>query len=194
MNKCPSVIVLIGVFASVGSLAADELSYSYVQVSDVSHEIDDGPEGDGLELAAAVEIASQVHLFAGYEEVDLDRDSDATGWSAGLGYHRDLGESTSFFGEVGLVDVELDSNVGDTSDDGYSAAVGIRGLVGQKGNSSVELTGELAYVDLSDAGDDTQVSAGVLFNIGKWIGLGVAYTVADESDSLTAGVRFYWGG
>jgi len=186
-------VVLIGVFASVSALAADELSYNYVQVSHVSQEIDDGPEGDGLELEAAVEVGSHVHFFAGHEEIEFDPGFDGTGWTVGVGYHRNVGENSSFFGEVGFVDVESESSAGDTSDDGFSATAGIRGLLSQNGNSSVELIGEVAYVDLSDVGDDTQVSAGIVFNIGKWIGLGAAYTVADESDSLTAGVRLCWG-
>jgi len=114
---------------------------------------------------------------------------DTTSWSAGVGYHKDIAEKASFFGEVGYVDVDLDSNIGDVSDDGFSAGIGIRGLVASK----VELAGGITYIDLSDAGDDTSFGAGIFFNVSDIVTLGAAYRTSDDSNSVSASVRIYWG-
>ena len=179
--------------ASIGTHASDDLSYSYVQVEYVSVEIDNGPDGDGLGIAGSVEVGSQVHILASYGKTDFDSffgvTVESTAWLAGVGYHKDIAEKASFFGEVAYVDVELDSNIGDVNDDGYSVAIGIRGLVASK----IELIGGISYVNLSDAGDDTAYSAGIRFNVTNTVSLGAGYTTSNDRDAVSVGVRIYWG-
>lgn len=193
MNKKLLVGMLAGLLASIGAYASDDLSYSYVEANYVREEIDNGPDGDGFGLSGSVEVGSHVHVFAGFAGVGFDSFLgvvvDTTSWTLGGGYHVDIAQKASFFGEVGYVDVDLDTNFGDVSDDGFSAAVGIRGLVASK----IELTGGINYVDLSDAGDDTAVSAGILFNVSDMVSLGAGYLTSDDGDALNVGVRVYFG-
>jgi len=214
MSKKLLLGLFAGLLASIGAHASVDLSYNYVQVEYVSVEIDNGPDGDGFGIAGSAEVGSQVHVLASYGKTDLDSCGrcegviqggalfptpqalplggylvDVTTWSAGVGYHTDIARKASFFGEVGYVDVELDSNIGDVSDDGFSAAIGIRGLVASK----IELVGGISYVDLSDAGDDTAFSAGIRFNVTNTVSLGAEYTTSDDSDAVRVGVRIYWG-
>ena len=185
--------LLAGVLASVGAYASDELSYSYVGIEYVRAELDDGPEGDGLGVTGSAEIGSAVHVFASYGKLDFDPyfglDVEGTTWSGGIGYHRAIAERASFFADVSYVDVELDTNFGDASDDGYSVGIGVRGLVATK----VELHGGISYVDLSDSGDDTSFGGGVRFNFTEMVSLGARYTTSDDSDSVAVALRLYWG-
>ncbi len=202
MSKKLLLGLFAGLLASIGAHASVDLSYKYVQVEYVGVEIDNGPDGDGFGIAGSAEVGSQVHVFASYGKIDLDSlffspqasplgsdILDSTTWSAGVGYHTDIARKASFFGEVSYVDVELDSNIGDVSDEGFSAAIGIRGLV----ESKIELVGGISYVDLSNAGDDTAFSAGIRFNVTDTLSLGAGYTRSDDSDAVSVGVRIYWG-
>jgi hypothetical protein len=181
------------VLLSIGAIASDDLTYSYLQAEYVGVELDGGAKGDGFDFSASAEIGSAIHVFGGYGELAFDpflgAEIDTATLNAGVGYHRAIGGRISLFGEVGYVDVDLDSSTGDVSDDGYSASIGIRGLVA----SSIELNGAISFVDLGDAGDDTAFSAGFLFNVNSTVSVGMGYTTSDDSDSLSVGVRVYMG-
>jgi hypothetical protein len=177
----------------MGAYASDAPSYSFVQVSYLSGSLDDGPDFDGLEFDGSVEVGSHVHFFAGYSDFAFDTflgiDADGASWNAGVGFRGDVVEEASVFGEVGYVQVDLESNVGDDSDDGFGATIGIRSQVSRK----FELLVAVSYVELSDAGDDTGFIAGALFNLSHLISFGIEYTTSSEENSLTAGVRIYFG-
>ncbi len=88
------------------------------------------------------------------------------------------------------MDVELSGGGFTASDDGYGLRAGIRGLVADR----VELDGFVTYVDLSDSGDDTAFSAAIYFNATSRFSVGAGYEVADDDDTLHAGIRIHWGG
>jgi hypothetical protein len=211
-----SVVRKVGLLAallvSVGAYASDDLSYNYVEAEYLYLNRDycftcfpppeTGPNGRGFQLRGSVEVGSNVHIFAGYADIDFNTfsgiDSDVKTWTAGVGYHRDVHKKPkhSFFGEVGYVDVNLDSDVGDVSDDGVSAAIGFRYAMLSRHTVSSELIGHITYVDPSiEARDhDTAFGVDLLVNVSDTVSLGVGFSVSgDVDEAYSAGVRAYWG-
>lgn len=185
--------LLSALLGSIGAYASEAPGYSFVQVSYVYGDLDDGPNFDGLEFRGSLEAGSHVHVFAGYRDVDLDPflgiDVESTRWDAGVGVHKTVVEESSFFATAGYVHVELDSDFAEESDDGFGAAIGIRSQV----SSRFEVKASVFYVNLSEAGDDTGFNAGVVFNITDMVSLAADYFTSADENSVAAGVRLYFG-
>ncbi len=185
-----SMVVLL----SAGSaFAAENLSYNYAEASYVDAEFDNGPDGDGVSIFGVGEVGRQFHIFGGYETLEFDGgllgDADYDPLMAGSGYHRDLGERATFYGRASYVDVDVDTIIGSGSDDGFGLTAGVRGLLAPKW----EVAAELAYVDLSDIGDDTTFTLRGLYNMTENFSFGLGYRTSDNIDAFSASLRFYWG-
>lgn len=192
MSRKFGIGVLLVTLALAGAQASDDISYNYVQIGYIDAEIDGGPSGDGFGIDGSFELHENYHLFAGYGDLTFSEfgiDVDLSSWTVGAGYDRNLTDASSLYFRVGYVDAEIDTPIGTASDDGFSAGLGLRGMV----LARLELAGEITYVDLSDAGDDTSFSFGALYSFTPNVAAGVGFTASDDVDELNIGVRFYWG-
>ena len=54
----------------------------------------------------------------------------------------------------------------------------------------IEFEGSIDYVDFDDIGDETSFSAGVLFHVNSFVGLGVQGSWGDDATTYVAGIRF----
>jgi hypothetical protein len=160
-------LLLALLLVPIESLASNAPSYTFVQASYCHEDVDGGFEGDGASIGGSLELGRSAHVFASYATIAFDQplgiEADSRGWSAGAGYHRDLGTRTSFFGELGLIDAEWDSSVARTSETGVAAAVGLRGMVASAETRGIELAGQVAYVNMDSEMEETQLTAGVYF-------------------------------
>jgi hypothetical protein len=187
-----ALAILIGLLAFGPAAEADELGYTFLQVSLSRAEVDNGPEADGYSFGASAELGERIYAFGSYSHADYDPyfgyDLEVESWTAGVGYHHGVTDRVSLYGDVGYVDIDLEANIGEASDDGYAASLGLRGLPHER----VELAAEVTHTDLDVGRDDTAFSVQALFNLTQAFSLRAGYSTTDDVQSVFAGLRVYW--
>lgn len=178
------------------------ISYNYVDIGYLNTDIDHvvpgtDVDGDGAGIRFSYAAHPNVHLFAGYSQVNLDYDVDLTMWEAGIGYNTSIAENTDFFATLAYEDVEAESGNLSADDNGYGLGAGLRYMiVNDQIRASVldgiELKGQLNYVDLDDSGDDTSLNAGILFHFDPVLAVGIEGTWGDDVTTYTAGIRIIY--
>src|SRR5690606_10770269 len=109
----------------------DEISYDYLELSYASTEADIGPgniDGSALALEGSVEIRKHIHLAASLfrgEADDLPNTDELTK-TFGIGAHFRPGDRWSPWGQIGFIDVDVDVENVNASDDGFYASGGAR--------------------------------------------------------------------
>jgi hypothetical protein len=200
-----SVLVNGALLVSNANAKDPHISYTYVDVGYVYTEFDDivsgvDADGDGWGVRASAAIHPNVYLFGGYTDqtFDLDisgaPDIDGTSWDLGVGYNYSINEKTSLFARAAYVDAEAESSGISEDDNGYGLGAGVRYMLVTDGIRAsvldgIEFQGGIDYVDL-DLGDDTSLSAGVLFHVNSFLGIGLEGSWGDDEASYVAGLRF----
>ena len=173
--------VLFALLVAPGFVLADDFSYTYLQVTYGTVDIDNvSVDGDGLGLSGSYGITDSLNIVAGYQTADFDSIADADEWSIGLGVHTPITDTLDVVAAVSYVDVSIDAlGIPIAEDDGFGLGVGIRANL----TSKVEVNAGISYVDLSDSGDDVGFGGGVLYNFTDIFSVGVS---ADWDDDVTA--------
>jgi hypothetical protein len=207
MNLVKNVLLLSvlvnGVLLVSSANAQDpKISYSYVEGGYVWLDGDDDivpgvdSDGDGWAVKGSAAIHPNIFLIADYTKVDLDDvDIDLKTWEVGIGGNYTVARNTSIFGTVAYANGKGKGYGESVDDDGYALGAGVRYmLVNDFIRASVldgiEFEGGIDYVDLDDFGDDTSFSAGVLFHVNSFVGLGVQGSWGDDANTYVAGIRF----
>lgn len=172
----------------------EEISYDFVELSYASTETDIGPvdiDGNALDFEASVEIRKNLHLAASVFRGEADDlpDTDELTKTFGIGAHFRPGDRWSPWGQVGFIDVDVDVQNVNASDDGFYASGGVR-FVPARG---YEIRAGAMYYDLDDAGDDTIVTVAGDIALTDVVALTLSYSEADDSQALAVGFRFYFG-
>jgi hypothetical protein len=193
MKSAVTVVVLLA-SALPFAAAADEPRYTYLEGGYQFIDIDVGGgvdvDGDGFGIGGSVSVTDHIHLLASYSKVDLDFGIDASEYSVGVGGRLPVGPGVHLTGSVGWAWAKLDTPFGDFDDDGIFLSGGVRWMATER----VELNGELTYVDLDDAGDDTTLSIGLLFHLTPDLALGIGALFGDDVTGYQAGLRYYFPG
>ncbi len=185
------------------SAMAEGHSYSYLEGGYVSSELDDADvEGDGYRARLSVLINEGVYLFGGYSDVETDENAIGATFTtknitAGLGLRFGIFDATDLNVEGAWLnsEIERDGELVDSEieDDGFTVGIGIRHLLFPQ----LELGGKVDYVDIDLAGegedeteDDFNYTASALFHVIPALSIGGSYTISDDSDTWTAGLRF----
>lgn len=172
---------------STPALAAEDMSYSYIQASYVDTNLDNPDvDGDGFAASGSVEISEHFFIGAGLANQEFDFNVDLNQWSVGLGGHMPLADNLDLVGTLSYVDAELETGFGDIDDDGYGATVGLRAAL----TPEIELEGGISYVDLDDAGDDTTFNLGARYYFTPEFAVGAGVSTGDDVTSWNVGVRF----
>lgn len=172
----------------------DEISYDYVELAYATTETDIGPgniDGNALDFDASVEIRKNIHIAASIfrgEADDLPNTDELTK-SFGIGAHFRPGERWSPWGQIGFIDVDVDVQNVNASDDGLYAAGGVR-FVPARG---YEIRASAMYYDLDDGGDDTIVTVAGDIALTDVAALTLSYSEGDNAEALAVGLRFYFG-
>ena len=169
---------------------AAEIDYGYFEISylDVSTDIDVGgqsvdSDGNGFSLDGSIELRDHIHAFVSYRNVEYDDTPDEKfdmRWG-GLGTHWQAGSRLSLFGRLGFLSGE--------GDDGYFASAGVRYVPGD----GWEIRGGVRQFGWDEADSASGgFIAGDLF-LTDIAALTFSLESVEDSDSMTAGIRFYFG-
>lgn len=189
MNKL--IAAIAGASLSAAAVAAEDINYTYIEAGYVAIDFDDlDVDGDGFGIAGSLGITDRVYLTADYNSYDLDYGIDATDYGLGLGASLPLSQQFHLIGEIGYTEAEVEVNGFDVDDDGYTLGGGFR----WKAMPALELRAKLNYVDLDDAGDDTSLSAGALYNFTDAFAVGAGVDLADDTTGYSVALRYDFAG
>jgi long-subunit fatty acid transport protein len=192
MNKSIALFtVLISSSLISAASQADALNYNFVELSYLSTDIDDlNVDGDGLGIAGSFSLSDNYHVFAGYSDQDFDFSINLTTMNVGLGYSRAISKSVDLVASIAYVSAEVDVPFfPSVDDDGYGLGLGVRAMA----NQQTELFGGLEYVNLSDGGSDTALTAGAGYYFTSNFRLSAQFSTSDDSTSYGLGVRYFFG-
>ena len=193
-------VLVNGAFLVSSANAQDpDISYTYVDIGYVNMDADDvlgvDVDGDGWGVRGSAAIHPNIHLIGGYSGIGLDDDIDLTAWDVGIGYNYSVADNTSLFATVAYVDGEAEKGSFSEDDNGYALGAGVRYMlvtdfIRASVLDGIEFQGGIDYVDLGDIGDDTSLSAGVLFHVNSFLGIGIGGSWGSDVNSYVAGLRF----
>lgn len=192
-------VLALGVGAQ--AMAAESLSYSYVEGAfvkgDIGTAIDGGEglvdldaDGNGLLLSGSAAFGERIFGFVSIGSLnlnDLEVDGDAVEGKVkvkpltlGVGIHLPLGPSVDFVGGVSFerLKVSVSDGEGSISDsaNGFGVSAGLRSLIGER----LELSGNLKYLDIE--GSELVYSVGGRFHFTDMVSAGLDFTKYDDSD------------
>jgi hypothetical protein len=173
------------------ALYADGFDYTFVDAGLVDTEIDVGPgdiSGDGIGVNGSFSVSDNVHIIAGYSDLDYDFGFSGSSMNVGAGFHTGINEDLDFVADVSYIDAEVDTPFGSADEDGYGIGAGIRARAGEK----IELDAGLQYVDLDDS--DTVLNVGGRYYFNDSFALNAGLSDADAGLSWMVGIRAEFGG
>lgn len=177
---------------AVAQANVEASSFHYLELGLVDLELDvPGPnlDGKGYRFEYSTEVRDHVHLFAGYEGLELDDvDGDTARKMLGIGVHYRPWQKLSVFGRAAWTDVDVDLGAGNVGDDGYAVSGGVRYMIGD----GWEVRGGAEYVDLDTGGSTTIVSAGADFFLTDVVALTLDVDDRDGTTTTMLGFRFYF--
>ncbi len=182
------ILIVAAVLALAGPAAlATETSYTFLQGSWASVDIDQGDSGTGPALDASYGVTQMVHVLGSYEDVGFDT-ADMTTWQVGAGLHHTMMKSFDLFGEASYVDMEVEvPTVGSASEDGFAIAGGLRKPLGE----SWEVNGAVEQIDVGPQ-DDTLIGVNALYTMKERYALTAGYKMGD-ADTVHVGFRWSFG-
>ena len=172
--------------AAVAPALASDLDYNYAELRFVDTEIGNA-DGDGLRLAGSFELQGNWLLVADFTALDFDQNVDLTTFAVGAGYVHRYNEQLDLVGYAKLIRAEIDTNFGDDDENGFSVAGGVRGSV----TPQIEARALLTHVDTFDR--DTFIEVGGDFYFNEQFSAGATLEFAGDADTLTIGVRWFFG-
>lgn len=185
-------VLLLCVFSA--SVYADGFSYNSITASYGQIDFDNlNADGDIIGIGGSAAIGESFFAFANYGVSDIDDgivSIDVDSWNAGIGYHMPMSDSVDLVSRLSYeyLDVSV-PGFGSADDNGFGLGVGIR----YAANEQFEINAGISYVDLSDSGNDTSLSAGFLYNFTENFSVGVEGDWGDDATAYNIGGRFYFG-
>ena len=177
---------LVAALGAVSAAHATDLSYDYAELRWVDTEIE-SVDGDGFQLGGSYEVSDQWLIVGEVSAVDFDFNVDITTFSVGAGYVVRYDEKFDLVGYARLIRANADFTGGDEDENGYSIAVGTRANPVE----NLELRGFLNHVDVFDR--DTFIELGADYFFDPRFSAGATLQFAGDADTLTLGVRWFFG-
>ena len=174
------------VMAGVAPAQATELSYDYVELRFVDTEIGN-LDGDGLRFAGSYQISGNWLLVGGFSSLDFDNDVDSTTFDIGAGYVYRYRPEFDLVGYARVVHTEVDAGPFEEDDTGIALAGGVRGLF----TPAFEGRATVNYINVDDS--DTFFEFGADYHFNPQFSAGATLDVGGDADSLTIGVRWFFG-
>ena len=161
--------------------------YTYLDLSYVSADLDNGPTVDGFGIDGSIRISNEIHLVADYQSLSKN-DVDLDLVLIGPGYNLWLSDALDFVARAGYAQAEVGierggRNVSDT-ESGWFGQGGLRGMI----NAQLELNGFLTYVDAG--GSTTSVDLGGVYFLTPAIGITLDGSFSDDANVYRGGIRF----
>lgn len=127
------------------ALAAEGISYTYVEAGYAATSIDNGgPDADGWAINGSAAVTDNIHLYGGYSGQKTDDFDTLAGrvdgvdvdhWNVGVGYNRALNPRLDVVARVGYQKADTDDagvggrNVLGVDRDGWNVETGVRGAM-----------------------------------------------------------------
>ncbi|MDJ0910243.1 MAG: hypothetical protein QNI99_13680 [Woeseiaceae bacterium] len=183
---------LISLVALAGPALADGIDYNYIEAGYYELDLDDSiidVDGDGINIIGSFEVGESMFVRAEYATADLDFGVDLDELYIGLGVHTPIGNNADFFGIINYVSLEASAFGLSEDDDGFGATVGVRSMV----TDTVELAGQIEYIDLSDSGDDTSFGGSAWYYFSDNFSVGLTADFSDDITRYGLGARLFFG-
>ena len=165
--------------------SADDISYSYFDISYQSGSADSGfgsADFDGFMLKASGEFSDNWFVSFDYGDYGFDPAGDLTNYVLAVGWHNDM-----FFAKFGY---ENGDAGGASSDSGFMFDVGARGMMGD----NFELNGHVGYSDVGDFETFTNYGIGAVWYFGDNMGVAFNYDLRSgdfvDLDQYGVGFRY----
>ena len=179
-------LAALAALALAGSAGATDLSYDYAELRWVDTEIE-SLDGDGFQLGGSFQVADEWLVIADISALDFDFGVDVTSVSVGAGYLIRYDEKFDLVGYARLIRASFDGPGGDDDENGYGISVGTRA----NPIDNVELRAFLNHVDVTDR--DTFIELGGDYYFDERLSAGATLQFAGDADTLTLGVRWFFG-
>lgn len=163
------------------------LSYDYAHGALAITSLDNG----GLEGGGSFTVARNLHVFASYQDWELNSNVDRSILQIGAGYHWDISNNLDLVVALAYADSKLDTpGPGNIDDNGAILSAGLRGWI----TNTVELSGTIFIDDSLGSSSDTVVELGGEYHTSNQFSLGGRVRVDEDQTTLFVGGRFYFGG
>jgi hypothetical protein len=182
-----AVLGLSSGLVAAPAVAADDLSYSFIELGYVNAELDDPDiDGDGFALRGSYAFTDLFHGFVEYSDLEFDRGVDSSTFEIGGGLNWELSPRLDLIGTVSYLNTDVDGPGFSGDDSGFGLGLSLRGRV----SDQLELRGGLKYVNYDDSGDDTTLGLGARFYVTKLFALGADLDYNDDGLAWMIGGRF----
>ncbi len=162
------------------------LSYDFAYASLAVTELDSG----GLEGGGSFTVAPNFHVFAAYQDWELNDNVDRSILQVGAGYHWDIANNLDLVVALAFADSELDTpGPGKIDDDGLILSAGLRGWL----TNAVELSGMISLDDSLGSDSDTVLELGGDYHLNSQFSLGGRVRIDEDETTLFVGGRFHFG-
>ena len=180
-------LIALGISGALSVPAnASDLSYTYAELRFVDTEIG-SQDGDGLRINGSFEITSNWLLVAGFTTLDFDNNVDTSALEVGAGYVYRYSPKMDIVGYGKVVRTEVDFTGGDDDDTGIALAGGVRGRI----TPELEGRATVNYINVDET--DTFFELGGDYYFNPQFSAGATLEFGGDADSLTIGVRWFFG-
>ena len=165
------------------AMAADGISYNYIEGGYAATNVDGGSDADGWALKGSGAIAPNFHLFGAYDKQDIDNSSlSLKHGTAGVGYNRTLTPTTDFVTKVAYENYKA----GSYKQDGYSLEGGVQSRL------SPRITGaaSLGYEDGDNVDGDFYGKLGGQVHLTRNWSVSGDVKIADGATGFFIGPRY----
>jgi hypothetical protein len=187
LSKLFAFAPLFFVSAGFAQQQADRpLSYDYAYASLAVTELDSG----GFEGGGSFTVAPNLHVFASYQDWEINSNVDRSILQVGAAYHWDISDSLDIVVGLALADSELDPP-GPAKIDGSGPILSgsLRGWL----TNAVELTGTISLDDSLDSSSNTVLEIGGQYHMSNQFSLGGRVRIDEDETTLFFGGRFSFG-
>lgn len=186
MKHPKRTIVLASLLAlPLAAQAQDDFDYTYVEGAFVNGDSDVGLlniDLDGIRIGASYGFGDSFFVVGSYSDLDYDFGVDGSVLALGAGFHTRISDDLDFVADLSYIDTE----VGNSSDNGYGINAGVRARV----SDDFEVEGGVSYVDLDNSDTGLRI-AGRYYFTGRFA---VAGEIVDNDGmSWAIGVRYEFG-
>ncbi len=182
-----SLSPFFGAPAAFAQQPADKpLPYNFAHASIAVTELDTG----GLEGGVSFTVAPNLHVFASYQDWEINSNVDRSILQVGAGYHWDIAQNLDLLVGLAFADSTFDPPGPAKSDDtGLILSAGLRGWL----TDTMELSGTILLDDSLESGTDTVLELGGQYYMSNQFSLGGRARIDENDTTLFFGGRFYFG-
>jgi hypothetical protein len=166
---------------------ASDFGYTYAEARYLSINPERGGDADGATAIGWYRLNERFFVTGQYIGVDLDNGTDAKTFAVGGGFIQSFNEHWDAVLMTSFRRAELDTGLRTTSNNGYAAQLGIRGMPIPK----FETRAFVNYVNVNQGETSFFVSGDYSFS--PALAAGIAAEFGENADTISVGIRYAFG-